>query len=1181
MPTTPPRSILQAALSGAGHGLLLRTDAELLAAFASSRDEAAFAELVRRHARLVQGTARRLVRDPDAAADVFQATFLLLARKADAVPWGPTVGPWLYQAARRLGAKARALAARRPTPVPCDPDVPAPASDPSAGLVWAEVRDALDQALAALPSRLRDPLVLCYLEGLTQDEAAAALGCLTSTVKGRVTQGRERLRRLLARRGLSLSVALAGPLVAESSVAAGVAAATARAAAAFRASGVAAPSVLALLRGAPAAWKPTAALVGLALVCAAGAVGLPGPEPAAAPPPPPAAARADVREPADAFGDPLPPGGVARIGTRRLCGPPDDPRWLGFSPDGAKLASQNWYCVSVWDAATGRLLVERTDYRAREGAVAWRADGTGVALVRLPDWSYFVSAFTDPAEKLPTPPPAAGPPGNPNAAQIPGGPDVLDFLALSPDATRVALVRDPRAEQFLIDLLPATPGQALAALKPARTLGPFPSPCREVRYTAGGHLYFLTGPVQEKGDWAVSVVDPDKNVVARTTPIPSPGMCAWRYMLGLSADARLAAIPPRTTPAKKNTYDGTIRVWDLTAGKELWSLPFAGNAYGTGHAFAPDGKGLITSTDKSYFQVWDATSGKEAARPPTGFVERQGASAVVVSPDGKRFATARRDGRVDVWDTATGKAAVPLDTHRDVIDAVAVSPDGRLAATDGFDGSVRVWGLATGKPVCAIPVPADREPHQGWFGSRSRRRPTFAPDGRGLLFTEGGRLAMADPATGKSLDLPGAMRGQPGRIGGFTADGKTLATYTADAVTLWEWPAGAAGITVSVPVRTDQPAGGGEERERMHVHSAALSPDGRWLFTYAGRDGQPAAHDVWDARTGKHLHRLAAPQTDYLSAAFAADGRVLYLGGRGVDRPDQVRKLAAWDPAAGTLLLQFADPYPKPVAESPAAEAALKRRMDLRTVEAVAASPDGRLLAVAEFGFLTDQRPDYGVWLYETASGGLVKKLPGHSRWVNDLAFAPDGRRLVSVSMDQTGLVWDVTLPALGGKPAAMRPAEAWGRLTGPDPGPAYAGMAALAAAPAEAVTLLRAKLRPAPVPTEADLDRVVKQLDADSFDEREKAMAELERFGPNAVSGVKARLDRAPSQEVRTRLTRFLDKYTGPNPYQLRCIRGAATLEAIGTAEAKALLAELARGPEGDILTREARAASRREGAR
>src|SRR5581483_4234025 len=82
------------------------TDAELLERFAAARDEAALAELVARHGGLVRGTARRHLGDAHAADDVYQATFLVLARKAGAVRWGPTVGPWLYATAVRLARKA-------------------------------------------------------------------------------------------------------------------------------------------------------------------------------------------------------------------------------------------------------------------------------------------------------------------------------------------------------------------------------------------------------------------------------------------------------------------------------------------------------------------------------------------------------------------------------------------------------------------------------------------------------------------------------------------------------------------------------------------------------------------------------------------------------------------------------------------------------------------------------------------------------------------------------------------------------------------------------------------------------------------------------------------------------------------------------------------------------------------
>ena len=1024
------------------------------------------------------------------------------------------------------------------------PDVPAPAADPSSGLAWAEVRAALDDALAALPARLRDPLVLCYLEGLTRDEAAAVLRCSPASVKGRVARGRERLRRLLDGRGLSLSLALAGSLVAAPVVAPDAAAATARTAAAFRATGAAPPAVRALLRGSLFGGKLVTGLVGLVLAGAVAALllGRAGP---AAEPPPADAAPANPRAPAaaavDALGDALPAGAVARLGTRRLCGP-IDAQWVAFSPDGSKVAARNWNAVSVWDTSTGRPLVERENYRPVGGAIGWRADGKGVAILAGPDGSYFASTFTDPEEKLP-PLGAAAPRAGP--AQ---GPDGLDYVALSPDATRLAVVRPAGEKEFAIDLLPVTPGQPVDGRKPQRTLGPFPGAFREVRYTADGQLAVLHGPWEAKGDWSVAVINTDKNKVTRIAHIPAPGYCVWQYMLSLSADARLAAVAPRAKLAT-NTHEGTIRVWDLAAGKELWNLPFPEGGYGTGHAFTPDGKRLITSTKECYFQVWDVATGKEAARSPVtgGAVYGQDAAAVAVSPDGKRLATARRDGRVDVWDTATGKPAVPLATHRDIIEAVAVSPDSRVAATLGYDGTVRLWELATGKPRFVIPASLGGEPRSRFWASA---RPAFTPDGRRLLFTAGGELAMADPATGKLLDLPAGMRGRRGNVGGFTADGKTLATFAKDAVTLWDWPAGTARVTATVPLGPVAVADPKAGREIVTVHSAALSPDGQFLFTGStrwnadpARGGYPNTNDVWDARTGKRLHRPIT-KSWHPPAAFSPDSRVLYLGGS---------SLTAWDVAAMRVVQQLTMPGPG-------------------SVRPIAVSPDGRLLAVAIY----EETPEWGVWLYETASGRIIKKFTGHSRWVADLAFSPDCRRLVSVGEDQTGLVWDVTLPALGGAEGG-KPAEAWDRLAAEDPGPAYTIMVALAAAPAEAVPLLRGKLGALPVPSAELLDRLVGRLDEEEFADRERASAELDRLGPSAVNRVRSRLVRATAPEVCARLTRFLEKHDGPNSYQLRCVRGVAILEAAGTAEARALLAELAKGPADSLLTGEAQAAIRR----
>jgi hypothetical protein len=426
---------------------------------------------------------------------------------------------------------------------------------------------------------------------------------------------------------------------------------------------------------------------------------------------------------------------------------------------------------------------------------------------------------------------------------------------------------------------------------------------------------------------------------------------------------------------------------------------------------------------------------------------------------------------------------------------------------------------------------------------------------------------MADPATGSPLDPPGGLKDRAGYVGGFAADGKTLVTFAVDVVSMWDWPAGT--LRAKVTLSAGRESDGGV----VSVGSVALSRDGRLLFTNSVRSKpEPRggtwhnANDVWDARTGKHLHRLEKPEPAYPPGGFSPDGRVIYLGGHSYDPADGKRTradaLTAWDPAAGKVLRRIAEPEPGQREDNP-------HRKDFgRHIKTLAVSPDGRLLAVAEEIILFD-----GVWVYETASGRPLKRFTGHARPACDLAFTPDGGRLVSVGHDQTGLVWDVTLPALaalGGKPTEKGLADAWDHLAGLDPGPAYAGIAALTADPANAIALLRRRLQPAPVPTEADLDRVTARLAANKFADREQASADLERFGPNAVAGARNRLA-TNSAEATERLRRFLAAYDGPHPspYELRCVRGVAVLEAIGTPPAKALLAELARGD--DALAREA----------
>jgi RNA polymerase sigma factor (sigma-70 family) len=203
---TPPTILHSLWQLTAGHLAADLSDRQLLQRYTGQRDEVAFAALVRRHGPLVLGVCRRLLRDGHAAEDAFQATFLVLAQRANSVARPEALGPWLHGVAARVALKARTRAARRRAgerQAACRAMTAVAPEERG----WQDLRSVLDQAVSKLPDKLRVPFILHYLEGQTVTAVARQLGCPRGTVATHLGRARQRLRAWLAPRGVTLAAA--------------------------------------------------------------------------------------------------------------------------------------------------------------------------------------------------------------------------------------------------------------------------------------------------------------------------------------------------------------------------------------------------------------------------------------------------------------------------------------------------------------------------------------------------------------------------------------------------------------------------------------------------------------------------------------------------------------------------------------------------------------------------------------------------------------------------------------------------------------------------------------------------------------------------------------------------------------------------------------------------------------
>jgi len=579
------------------------------------------------------------------------------------------------------------------------------------------------------------------------------------------------------------------------------------------------------------------------------------------------------------------------------------------------------------------------------------------------------------------------------------------------------------------------------------------------------------------------------------------------YPIGFSPDGRLLAF--------ETGFEGVV-LWQPGAAKAALHLgqrprprdavPEIPNRLPTNFAFTPDGKGLIRR--RGALQRWDLTSGKPIYADTESWGHTQEVTRLVFSPDGSILASSSKDQAVRLWKVATAR---PLHVFPKALSShLAFTADGRhLFAVHSSLGktALGVWNVSTGRPERGYEL-ADRS--QFMTGSEDKELRVTA-DGKKVLM----------------------LTGKNGRWGDETV------------LTVWDAVTHECLVHKQVPWDAD----------------SLLMPDGTSVLAVEGPIGALRLLAIDSAKPRLEFPSDRDPHKAAWGSqlALSPNGRLMAAQVRLVDHnaSTEYDPIRLADMATGRKLLKVS-------VDDPAL---------------LAFSADNRLFAVAAAS---------GVRLWETASRQEVGFLKAHNRgaippyqaFASALAFSPDGRMLATGHADSTILLWDGTLRdgARGGRLTDAERDSLWTDLAGADAARAYAAVWRLVDDPGPSMSFLKGRLKPVAPPSPEEIRSLLRELDSDRFKLREAAEQKLRALGERAEPALRKALGGTLSLEVRRRVETIL---SAPRILRsreaLRPLRGVQVLEQIGSREARRLLRSLAGGAAAAQETKEAKASLER----
>jgi RNA polymerase sigma factor (sigma-70 family) len=1057
---------------------------ERLVATDSESAEAAVETILARHGSTVLTVCRQVLGDVHAAEDAFQATFLVLIRRAGSlrIRENGSLGSWLYGVAYRTALKARRSTARRRAREH-RVAVPEAKAGPwgADGAERDELGTVLHDEVNRLPARYRVPVVLCYFEGRTHDEAAATLQWPVGTVRSNLSRARDLLRSRLTGRGLA-PAGLIGATRIKSAAQAEVPAALRTATVAAAIQGTPAATAAALMKlmlrdlfmarlkvaiGGLSAMTLLVASIGFAVQGARRGKKL-GPEPV------PVAVIRPRPDSADRPGDPLPRFARARLGDLRF----HHGDWVKeavYTPDGQSLVTLDQRgLVRVWDAATGRIIRGIGEQGLAFGEIAVSPDGRAVATVGSPTglrlWDLASGQERrrwHKAQEESYADPRLSPDGRTIAVAVTryhdaGTGQFETFIDLLDTAAPTERRRRIRGDWLRLGDLRFSPdGQVLAtasndsgsdfaqgkAVKGSTRLWDVATTRELCRFPVVGASVGLVAFSPDGRRLAAAVSDETIRFYDRMTgqedlprlrgeniPRPEParphpdwaGLATHDFMtmhcLVFSPDGTILASGSGGSGSTGDAWVAGVYLWDVGRGRELRRLP---GHLGWIHSvsFSPDGRTLATTGPEVVVRLWDVASGRETL-PQSG--HRSSINLLVVSPaDGTIFTTGQ-DGTIRHWDPASGRERGIFARFSASINGMAIAPDGKTLFVGERFGAVTLWDVVERREIRRFA--RNQEDNAVWHVA-------FAPDGQ----TIASGWKVWDVASGQVLATFQDRDPRNKNLARFspifyTPDGKQLIASEPEGVRIWDI---ASGKEVRWAVRT-----------KTALHRVALSHDRRFLASggegphFGGRENDPSIH-VWELASGQEVAKLSGHEE------------------------------GTWD-------LDF--------------------------------SPDGRLLAS---GSGTEHTTlDATVRIWDLATGRERRRLDGHLAAVKAVAFTPDGRSVVSGSEDGTALVWDVSDcrdEVKSDEPLNPESLQShWNTLAGNDAHAAYQASWTLSVP--STVPFLRDHLKAAAI---AEPNAAPEAL------RRVRAITALDRIGTAEARGVLERLAQGNPDAIETREAR------------------------------------------------------------